>query len=1680
MTTLNHLENIKSYNDQALQELAWAIEASSKEFSLTLAHCNYMRLREQLIERLQNLCPVEIQTISLKSSTTRLYTAIQEALQEKTPSALMVLGLESISNLPEALSSANKVREEFRKNFPFPVVIWVNDRVLEQLIQWAPDFKSWATTTEFAASTEALLQGMQEETNELFFRLLNPRTQEPISNREVHYWEAHTALHDLNRQGQDLEPALKSSVDFVMGREADTAARQEFEAAQQVSANRHMEAARQYYQQSLAYWQQVNNLERQGILLYHLGRNYCRQAEYYATKRRLQDPYNRKELSSCYEKAKHYLHQCIITFLQAHRPDLVADFITELGEVLEHQENWDALQKLTEKALVLHQTYEDFEKLARDYSFLANIALHQSRWQDAYHRAQQVMDIIHTKVPDSSELHQIGLFLLAQAQEQLGQFSEASASLEEAWTIAEQNQEFGAANPQIVLHVLELLHKLYFQQRHYLEAFRVKHAQYSIEQQYGLRAFIGPGRLKSQRQVLFTTPETGQPATVAQEILVSGRQQKVQELINRVKEYRYNLTVLYGQSGVGKSSVIEAGLIPALKQETVRGLMVVPVLQRNYTHWAKELGTCLCESLREVGALCNAEVDSPQAILDQLKRNEQRHLLTVLIFDQFEEFFFICRDPAEHQRFADFLCQCLNLGEVKIILSLREDYLHRLLQYSHNIKQVNVQNEILTNILNQDNLCYIDNLASEETKALIQTLTQRSQAYQPELVEALVKDLAADTGDVRPIELQIVGFQLEEEHITTLPQYTGRRAMVQRYLDDVVADCGEENQRAAELVLYLLTDENNTRPIKTQAQLETDLKSIAQDLKSIAQDLLQEADKLHLVLQIFVEAGIVQLMHESPADRYQLVHDYLVTIIRHENETKLPQLKLELEKEKAQRQYAEKQRDQAWQDLHKQNHELKTLNGTLAKQKTSLEKFRQNLVAAAVALVVVTGVAGVFALQFRRNEAIVTASRAEALLESNQELDALEVSLQALQRSKNIAWLDPMFRWFHREDMQSQIKRTLQESFYAVREVNRLESHLGAVRAISFSPDGEMIATASDDNTAIIWNQNGKVIKTLGKRQGQQEEQGQTQQEHNGPIYSVSFSPNGDFLATASGDGTVKLWCKDCYWTCPYTLKGHQGEVYSVSYSPDGQILASAGEDKTVKLWREDGQFIRTLAGHQASVRSVTFSPDGQTIASASDDGTVRLWNRDGQPLKTLTGHQKAVYSVTFSPDGKTIATASADKTAKLWNQDGQLLQTLIGHQDPVRSVSFSRDGQTIVTAGDDTTVKLWSLDGQLLQTLRGHEEPIYQVSFSPNSVIATASADTTVKLWKLNPYLQEHNGRITAVSFSPVDQRIVTAAEDNTVKLWNRDGQYLRSLGEHQLPVRTISFSPYGEIATAGEDNTVKLWTQNGQLFRILAGHQAPVRSISFSPDGQLIVTASGDTTANGDNSVKLWNQKGNVLTTLPHNQPLDSVSFSDDGQKLITIGEDHTVQVLDVSEVLDGKEGILPTFTGKELRTLNNKDIDFVKVSPDGQILAIVNRMDREVALWNIKDRKNIEDIKNKGSVSLLHEKPLEDLSFSPDSKWVATASKDKIVTLWTLQGTEQAQFTWHYRGSVEHLTFSPDSDTIALSSTSGRIILWHWRQKIDELKDISCRQVNDYLQHSLNSTNAQLCDETQIENQ
>ncbi len=286
-----------------------------------------------------------------------------------------------------------------------------------------------------------------------------------------------------------------------------------------------------------------------------------------------------------------------------------------------------------------------------------------------------------------------------------------------------------------------------------------------------------------------------------------------------------------------------------------------------------------------------------------------------------------------------------------------------------------------------------------------------------------------------------------------------------------------------------------------------------------------------------------------------------------------------------------------------------------------------------------------------------------------------------------------------------------------------------------------------------------------------------------------------------------------------YTLQGHQDWVNSVTFSPNGEQLASGGEDSTIKLWEvKTGKTIRTLKkrwwrkGHQAPVRSVAFSPDGKTLASGSDDNTVKLWNvKTGKLLHTLPGNGLCVKTVIFSPDGRTLA--SENESINLWEvKTGKALFTLNGQN----GIAFSPDGCLLASEGKNNTIKLWEVStGKELSTLKRHSDSIVTIAFSPNNtILASGSEDETIKLWNVITgkklyTLTGHKHAVLSITFSPNGQLLASASGDNTLKLWDiNNGQELCTLQEHECQVNSVSFSPDGSlIASASNDHTIKLW---------------------------------------------------------------------------------------------------------------------------------------------------------------------------------------------------------------------------------------------------------------------------------
>ncbi|MDO0926843.1 WD40 repeat domain-containing protein [Streptomyces sp. TG1A-8] len=570
---------------------------------------------------------------------------------------------------------------------------------------------------------------------------------------------------------------------------------------------------------------------------------------------------------------------------------------------------------------------------------------------------------------------------------------------------------------------------------------------------------------------------------------------------------------------------------------------------------------------------------------------------------------------------------------------------------------------------------------------------------------------------------------------------------------------------------------------------------------------------------------------------------------------------------------------------------------------------------------------------------------------------------------------------------------------------------------------------------------------------------------HTGAVYLTSFSPDGHTLATASYDRTVRLWnVADRSRPAPLgkPLTGHGSWVSSAVFSPDGHTLASAGDDGTIRLWdvtdpARPRPLGHPLTGHRGTIYLVAFSPDGHTLASVGEDRTVRLWNvadpRRPTALGALRGHTAAVRSVAFSPDGRTLAAGGDDDTILMWDTSDPrrpepLGKVLRGHTDIVHSVAFSPDGRTLASGSADDTIRLWNVAdparaAPIGSPLAGHTGPIWSVAFSPDGRrLAAASADSTASLWNVSDPaapsqvgepLAGGSGEMYALGFSPDGRTLATGSGDGKVRLW--------SIPVSDMIGRNGAFRPDGKVlATAARDGRIRLWNVTapdrpvplGEPFMRTDGGQ---RSMVFSPDGRTLAVLTSSRT------VYLWNvadprrpvPAGPPLTLRTRFMGPDALAYSPDGRTLATAYDDRTLRLWNVTDPAR-VVALGPPLTG------HRGYVNALVFSPDGHTLAS-GSADSTIRLWDVTDPARPVRL---GKPLTAYAGPVNTLAYSPDGRTLAGGSDDDTVRLWNVADPRAATalgspLTGHTE-AVTSLTYSADGRTLASGGNDNTVRLWN----------------------------------------
>ncbi|MEO0458807.1 MAG: WD40 repeat domain-containing protein, partial [Cyanobacteria bacterium P01_A01_bin.114] len=704
-------------------------------------------------------------------------------------------------------------------------------------------------------------------------------------------------------------------------------------------------------------------------------------------------------------------------------------------------------------------------------------------------------------------------------------------------------------------------------------------------------------------------------------------------------------------------------------------------------------------------------------------------------------------------------------------------------------------------------------------------------------------------------------------------------------------------------------------------------------------------------------------------------------------------------------------------------------------------------------------------------------------LEERKGIDALIIALKAAKRVKD----NDFFVQHLRPNLRANATTALHRATLKLREINRLEGHIGNVFHVVFSPDGQQLVSVGADKSVRFWNVGSALLD-------------EAMFSHTDGVETVAYSSDGQKVATGSRDGVVKLW--DSTGQLEKTLpKVHRQSIYQVAFSRGSQYLASASEDGDVFLWsRDDGFRTPVVLRHGADrpVLRIAFSSDGQYIASADVSGQVRVWSLQGELLERFE-HDAPVFTMQFSPERNLLAFAGVSGVIQVQDLETDMAYRLSDHDDVIWQIRFSADGATLASASEDSTVKLWTLKLQqaptLTHTLRGHRKGVYRVRFSPeDNLLTTGGADGTIHLWlrdegALVDTLEGHKAEISSLAFSPTRPILASSSTDGSIRFWNIDNP-IQAL-PHNNWVFDVAFRADGAMVASSGANTLRLWRRDGSLrAHILYARGTNVWALDYHPSGELLAAGGDDghiqiwkpevstrkaiqrlenahptleasssdqgvadlrfspnrrwlASGGADKTLKLWRIAGDQLyryVTLEHLTSVTGVDFSADSQFIVTSTSAQLFQNRTPSRggsinlwqfPRGNQQNFFPIRVFEVGKTDHTSDILTVAISPADTPIIASGGADGKIILW---------DMTGKALKTLWgHTAEVTQVSFSKDGLFLASSSKDGTIRLWTLDGELISVLDRHSR-AVSSVVFGPEGgETLASASFDNDVLLW-----------------------------------------
>ncbi|WP_420628181.1 hypothetical protein [Candidatus Leptofilum sp.] len=1144
-----------------------------------------------------------------------------------------------------------------------------------------------------------------------------------------------------------------------------------------------------------------------------------------------------------------------------------------------------------------------------------------------------------------------------------------------------------------------------------------------------------------------------------------GRDDQVDELEKAIQQQP--LLILFGSSGSGKTSIIQAGLIPRLRQSEwtivqmrpgrqpfqalIEGLLAVA-----YPNHSENGRRVKATQLVEKWLQDNLSLTK---IVQTLPRFSSIKQLLVIV-DQFEELFTTYPDSKLTKQFVSSLLSLLEKSglSINLLFAIRADFLAETMELPHLAEKLNKHQYMLPA------------MSHEQLEAAI---LQPAYTLFTRFEEGLLSRILLDVGD-SPGKLTLLEFALTKlwEHhanksgLLTIAAYEaiGRvQGALINYAEAVFNDLDTtEQQQSARLFTQLVKPSKKhktTRILASRTKLGTEKWALVAKLADARLIVTSKAEteQAEIIHETLIETW-PRLVNWIEASRdFRIWQEDLGVLVAQWQkvksdegillrgtllETAVTQLKQRGDELSSQ------EREFITASIALRDKETAERDAQLQKEKRATYSLRRRAIYLALALFAVVILAIVTFNFGQRSNQEAQNARAElsnSLARQARTLYATQPRLALLLAAEAVRI--PIEENDPRPVLAEEALREGLEQLYGY----GLAGHEATITASAFSPDGRWYATASFDSTLRLFDLTAPAFSST------------VLQGHAAPILNMAISPDGRWLASVSNDQTARLW--DLHTANPVdhsvVLAGHQKIVGSVAFSPNGRWLATGSSDTTVYLWdllAPDPAAIPTvLSGHQGSVNSIAFSPDSAWLATGGNDNQVRLWSLAADPATNfvvLYEHEDIVYKVAFSPDGRWLATASADGTVRLgefaFEDTISSPFSLIHHDDEVFDLAFSPDNRWLATASADTTTVVWDLaQPDMVSTgirLIAHTSSVQDVLFDSDSRwLISGSDDATVMVWELAAMssnvqpiiLRAHEDGVRTVAISPNGTWLASGAADGMSHIWE-----FASLKSHAPITFQHNFSGLLFTTFVQEDGQpdkfhLAVADVEGQV-RLLPFIDAAPTDSFIALDGQqdainvLVASENGRWLASGDVNglIRLWQLNGGLstftLALAEHESAISSMHFSPDNRWLITADIAGTLHLWELATIRATPNPVASHQASGSIMAL--------AISADGRWLAS-GGSDAHVYLWQLDTAQPLAN-----PVALIgHDKQVNNLSFSANGRWLASGSDDHTARLWNVAAPNKETVLTGHERFLTSVVFSPDNQWLATTSADGFTYLW-----------------------------------------